>query len=124
MMHNKLEQDYLLEGIKLFNSKKFYAAHDSWEYLWTEYPLKDALFIQGLIQLSVAYFHITNLNLVGSKNLFNKSIPKLKKFSNSHRNINLEEIIDLAEKSLSKVTDIDKVNQFDWDLVPKIIIKK
>jgi len=124
MTKNKTEEDYLLDGIDLFNSRKFYAAHDSWEYLWTEYPLKDSLFIQGLIQLSVAYFHITNLNLTGSKNLFNKSLPKLKKFPISHRNINVEEIIILAEKSLNKVIDIDKVNQFDWSLVPQIKLKK
>tara|TARA_B000000477_G_scaffold83841_1_gene70910 strand:- start:333 stop:707 length:375 start_codon:yes stop_codon:yes gene_type:complete len=124
MTKNKTEEDYLIDGIDLFNSKKFYAAHDCWEYLWTEYPLKDSLFIQGLIQLSVAYFHITNLNLTGSKNLFNKSLPKLKKFPSSHRNINVEEIIILAEKSLNKVIDIDKVNQFDWSLVPQIKLKK
>ena len=124
MTKNKTEEDYLLDGIDLFNSRKFYAAHDSWEYLWTEYPLKDSLFIQGLIQLSVAYFHITNLNLIGSKNLFNKCLPKLKKFPNSHRNINVEEIIISAENSLNKVIDIDKVNQFDWSLVPQIKLKK
>ena len=124
MTKNKTEEDYLLDGIDLFNSRKFYAAHDSWEYLWTEYPLKDSLFIQGLIQLSVAYFHITNLNLTGSKNLFNKSLPKLKKFPSSHRNINVEEIIISAENSLNKVIDIDKVNQFDWSLVPQIKLKK
>ena len=124
MTKNKTEEDYLLDGIDLFNTRKFYAAHDSWEYLWTEYPLKDSLFIQGLIQLSVAYFHITNLNLTGSKNLFNKCLPKLKKFPNYHRNINVEEIIISAEISLNKVMDIDKVNQFDWSLVPQIKIKK
>ena len=65
-----------LKGIESFNNKKFYDAHELWEELWSEYALKDSLFIQGLIQLSVAFFHITNFNLIGSKNLFNKSLPK------------------------------------------------
>ena len=64
-----------MKGIDSFNNQKYYDAHEFWEKLWSEYPLKDALFIQGLIQASVAYFHITNLNLRGSKNLFNKSLP-------------------------------------------------
>lgn len=115
-----MEEIILFEGIEYFNKKKFYDAHESWELLWTEYPLKDALYIQGLIQLSVAYFHITNINLTGSKNLFNKCLPKLKKFPNRHRDLNNLEIIDNAERSLNKVNNIEKSSQFDWTLTPKI----
>tara|TARA_B100000427_G_scaffold223997_1_gene187696 strand:+ start:486 stop:860 length:375 start_codon:yes stop_codon:yes gene_type:complete len=110
-----------LKGIESFNNKKFYDAHELWEELWSEHALKDSLFIQGLIQLSVAFFHITNFNLIGSKNLFNKSLPKLEKFSSNHRNLNLSEIIESAKNCLDKVNSINKANDFDWDLTPKIV---
>ena len=116
-----MEDKLFIKGIALFNQKKFYDAHESWEELWSEYRLKDEIFIQGLIQLAVAYFHITNLNLKGSKNLFNKCLPKLQKFPTNHRNINLLKIIDSAEKSNKKVNSIKSVDEFDWDLAPKII---
>ena len=116
-----MEDKLFIKGIALFNQKKFYDAHESWEELWSEYRLKDEIFIQGLIQLAVAYFHITNLNLKGSKNLFNKCLPKLKKFPTNHRNINLLKIIDSAEKSNKKINSIKSVDEFDWDLAPKII---
>jgi len=124
MTDSNIEEIIFLKGIDSFNDKSFYDAHESWELLWTEYALQDALFVQGLIQLSVAFFHITNLNLIGSKNLFNKCLPKLKKFPSNHRDLNLSDIIDGAEESLKMVSSIDKVSQFDWELAPKIVIKK
>ena len=68
MLKNK-ELKLFKKGILFFNKKEFYSAHEKWEELWTEYKLKDPKFIQGLIQLSVAFFHITNSNLRGSKKL-------------------------------------------------------
>ena len=124
-MDDNLKSKLFIDGINLFNDKKFYEAHESWEELWTEFNLDDALLIQGLIQLSVAYFHITNINLKGSKNLFNKSLPKLEKFKlKNNRNINVQEIIDIAEIALQKVILIKNVNDFDWNMVPKIRINK
>ncbi len=120
-MQNHIEEKLFINGITLFNEKKFYDAHETWEELWSEYRLKDDLFIQGLIQLSVAFFHITNLNLKGSSNLFKKCLPKLKKFPTNHRNINLSEIIICAENSEKKVNSIKSVDEFDWELTPKII---
>ena len=120
-MQNNIKEKLFVDGITLFNEKKFYDAHETWEEEWSEYRLKDDLYIQGLIQLSVAFFHITNLNLKGSSNLFKKCLPKLKKFPINHRNINVSEIIICAENSEKKVNSIKKVDEFDWKLVPKII---
>ena len=124
MNNSNMEEIFFLRGIDSFNNKAFYDAHESWELLWTEYSLQDSLFIQGLIQLSVAFFHITNLNLAGSKSLFNKCLPKLKKFPSNHRDLNLASIVDNSEKSLVMINNINKPSQFDWSLTPKIIIKK
>ena len=120
-MQNDIKDKLFIKGIISFNKKNFYDAHESWEELWSEYRLKDDVFIQGLIQLAVAFFHITNLNLKGSRNLFNKCLPKLKKFPINHRNINLPQIIRCAENSNKKVNSIQSVDDFDWSLAPKII---
>ena len=121
ILQNDIKNKLFIKGIISFNEKNFYDAHESWEELWSEYRLKDDIFIQGLIQLAVAFFHITNLNLKGSRNLFNKCLPKLKKFPANHRNINLLEIIDSAENSKKKVSSIKSADDFDWSLTPKII---
>tara|TARA_B100000700_G_C14480805_1_gene595060 strand:+ start:176 stop:547 length:372 start_codon:yes stop_codon:yes gene_type:complete len=122
MSDSRMIDILLSKGIDYFNEKNFYHAHEIWEELWTDYALKDALFIQGLIQLSVAFFHITNLNLKGSNNLFTKCLPKLKKFPSNHRGLNLAEIIDCAEKSKIQVESISKSNEFNWESAPRIIV--
>ncbi len=124
-MQNNLsiEQQLFLEGVNKFNNGEYYDAHEIWEELWSEYVLKDSLFIQGLIQVSVAYFHITNLNLRGSKSLFSKSLPKLKKFSSNHRNFNVKQFIIDIEKSKENVVSIEKSKDFNWKLAPKINIE-
>tara|TARA_B100001250_G_scaffold155769_1_gene133887 strand:+ start:3537 stop:3905 length:369 start_codon:yes stop_codon:yes gene_type:complete len=68
------------KGIRSFNNKKFYDAHEYWEELWLEYKLKDAKFIQGLIQLAVSYFHYFNDNLKGARSMLAKSQLKFKDY--------------------------------------------
>ena len=114
------QESLFKKGVNSFNSQKYYDAHEFWEKLWSDYPLKDALFIQGLIQASVAYFHITNFNLKGSRSLFNKSLPKLKKFPFNHRSFDLRAFITGLEKSSDQVSVIEKTKDFNWDLVPRI----
>ena len=118
------QESLFKKGIDSFNSQRYYDAHEFWEELWSEHLLKDALFVQGLIQASVAYFHITNFNLKGSRNLFNKSLPKLKKFPSNHRNFNLIGFISELEKSKDQVSIIEKTKDFNWDLAPRIVLEK
>ena len=59
----KIKQELFISGLNAFNANKFYDAHEYWEDLWSDYRLKDPKFIQALIQLSVGYFHISNLNI-------------------------------------------------------------
>ena len=59
---NKIKRELFEKGLKAYNEREFYDAHEYWEDLWSDYVLPDAKFIQALIQLSVGYFHITNSN--------------------------------------------------------------
>ena len=116
-MDKKSEMDaYFLKGFNSFNEKKYYDAHEHWEYLWTNYYFKDRLLVQGLIQVSVGYFHITNLNLKGAKGLFNKCLPKLEKYQYSNERIrNLVDLITVVKKAKKCVEEIESPQNFNWD---------
>ena len=98
----------------------FYDAHEYLEELWSEYHLKDRLFVQGLIQLAVAYYHITNQNIKGARSLFNKCLSKLNQFPDNHRNLNMDEVILYAENALNNLDNITDCKDFDWKHVPVI----
>jgi len=111
------EMDLLFDkGIVAFNNKNFYDAHEYWEDLWTKYYFKDRLLIQGLIQVSVGYFHVTNLNLKGAKGLFSKCLPKLEKFLLSNNRIsNINELIIIINKAKLCVENIENIKDFNWE---------
>ena len=67
-------KEKLSSGILKFNNKEYYDSHEYFEDLWINYTLEDRFFIQALIQLAVAYFHISNQNKNGAIGLFKKCI--------------------------------------------------
>ena len=106
-------------GVEYFNNKNYYGAHDCFEEIWTNYKINDRLFVQGLIQLSVAYFHISNINKRGAMGLFKKSIKKLELYKDKEIIIqNINAIIDAANKSYELVNKIDDIKLFNWGLAP------
>ena len=42
----------------MFNSRKFWDAHEAWEGIWQRHPEDARFFIQGLIQLAAAYHQL------------------------------------------------------------------
>jgi hypothetical protein len=53
-----VEQQELLRGIVLFNTHKFWEAHEVWEGIWQNHPEDGRFFIQALIQLAAAYHQL------------------------------------------------------------------
>ena len=115
MTDNDKKQSLFLQGVDLFNKKDFYDAHEYWEELWLEYHLDDKKFIQALIQLTVAYYHLSTGNTKGALSLFNKSLDKMKLFSPSNRGIDVKQIIDSIYKSINMINSDEK---FNWNIVP------
>jgi len=112
------------KGVHYFNIKDYYEAHEYFEEMWTDYQLEDKLFIQSLIQLSVAYFHISNSNRNGALGLFKKSLDKLNKYlDTSQAIININDVIKSAEISYKNVIEIDDIDSFDWSLAPTLEIE-
>ena len=122
---NSCVENIFKRGVKHFNNHEYYAAHECFEEIWTDHKIKDRVFVQSLIQLSVAYFHITNLNKNGAISLFKKSIKKLDKYLNRKTEIdNIGNVVIAAKMSLDNVIKISDMNLFNWNLAPKLEIKK
>ena len=106
-------------GLKLFNDKNFYDAHEKWEDLWSDYYLKDRLFIQGLIQLSVSFVHLKNNNMNGAKSLLNKCKQKLEGLD-FQRGIDVKKLLISIEKVQDNYDHINSSEDFNWNLVPRL----
>ncbi len=112
----------LIEGIEAFNKGKYYDAHEFWEDIWTDFHIPDKLFIQGLIQYTVGFFHIQNDNLRGAKNMFKKCRPKIEKFIENDRKIDTESIIISLDNAESQLIKINHAKEFNFKLINKIYL--
>jgi len=59
-----------LAGVRYFNQRDFFEAHESWEELWVDYQGPLRRFYQGLIQVAVCLHHFGNGNMHGTRKLY------------------------------------------------------
>jgi predicted metal-dependent hydrolase len=64
-------------GILLFNSGAFFDAHEVWEDVWREADGLKKKFLQGLIQVAVAFHHYSNGNVAGARSLLERGCKNL-----------------------------------------------
>lgn len=60
-------------GIRQFNAREFYDAHEVWEDVWRESHGMEKRFLQGLIQAAVALHHHSTGNVVGACSLVERA---------------------------------------------------
>jgi uncharacterized protein len=93
----------LRQGVEEFNRAYFFEAHETLEDLWrgTSGPLR--LFYQGLIQLAVALYHLSNGNRRGALNLLSKGLDKLTVFQPACQSIDVDALCHEARVWLDRV---------------------
>ena len=118
-MSDASEMRILFEkGLNKYEKGDYFEAHEAWEDLWSDYNFPDRKFIQGLIQLSVSFVHLSNGNMIGARNLLKKCQQKFSDYNGIHRKININELKFAIEAVSLTYDNIEKSSEFDWDLVP------
>ena len=120
MNDEKKKKELFLEGLRQYKLMDYYESHEVWEELWSDYYLEDKKFIQGLIQLSVSFVHLSNGNMIGANNLLKKSKGKFIQFSGRQRGIDINILLNQIEKVELEYKNLKNPDNFQWDLVPKL----
>lgn len=95
----------LERGIKEFNAEQFYACHDTLEAVWMAAEHAEKPFYQGILQISVAFYHLGNLNWRGGAILLGEGINRLRKFEPTHEGVDVEVLVDEAVEWLTLVQE-------------------
>jgi hypothetical protein len=107
------EQEEFSKGVLLFNERRFWNAHESWENVWKHHVEDERLFLQGLIQLAAAYHHLTvKRNLHGLRRNFEKSSEKLSVFTPVFMGIRIFPLLRAIEDGIRE-TDQLGTNVFE-----------
>jgi len=80
----------IAEGVRLFNSQRFFDAHEALEALWLAEEGEKKLFLHGLIQVAAAFHHQQDGNGKGFRSLLEKGTAKLTRNMQASQGINAD----------------------------------
>ena len=107
-----------LEGIRLFNTGRYFDAHEIWEEIWLRSSGDAKLFYQTLIQAAVGLHHYGRGNMRGARGMHRNVLEKLERLPGIFMSL------DLREFKLQFVTffaDIDTAEAPASDRQPPVI---
>ena len=70
----------LAAGLACFRNQDFFEAHEHWEDVWNRLVDPEKLFLQALIQVTVAMHHYQHANRAGALSLLRRSLRKLEQY--------------------------------------------
>ena len=106
-------QDSLYIALNLFNDHKWYEAHDAFEEIWNSVDGDERQVIQGILQVSVAQFHLSKGNLNGATILLGEGLGRIKTRTKINLGIDLESFCRSLEDLLRKLQYKDTLNEND-----------
>lgn len=104
-----------IEGMKLFNEKKFFDAHEELEIAWNEEKGKVRQLYQGILQMAVTYLHITRGNYDGAVKVYMRSMRWLKDWPAVCRGIQVGQLREDAEVVMKEVERLGRGNLEKFD---------
>jgi uncharacterized protein len=104
------------QGLDQFNQGEFYACHDTLEAIWIPCVGPEKPLYQGIIQIAVAIYHLSNLNWRGTVILMGEGLNRLRDYPDVYEGLDLgqfrQEVADILETLQS--LGADRVADFAW----------
>src|SRR6202042_3887078 len=97
-MKSSEKEEKFERGLRHFNAREFFEAHEVWEEVWLTEGEPEKTFLQGIIQIAAAFHHYRRGNTDGAETLLAAGIVKLSRFPKVHRGLNIEELRSSAKQ--------------------------
>ena len=81
------------KGVLLFNHRLFFEVHEVLEAQWIQEVDPERRFLQGLIQIAVAFYHLGNHNLGGAISLLDDGLDKIRPHAPAYLGLALSDFI-------------------------------
>jgi hypothetical protein len=104
----------LQRGIELFNSHRFWEAHEAWEEIWLEAKGNEKTFLQGLIQVAAAYHHISRGTNRGAIRLFAAGLSKLALTAVHFSEISVVEVVASAQQHRERLLNGERIGAAEY----------
>lgn len=106
--------DEFWQGVAQFNSGDYYTCHDTLEALWMDATEPQKTFYQGILQIAVGLYHLSNHNWRGAVILLGEGSNRLGYYQPDYAEINVEKLIAESRELLTalQVSGAENVGQF------------
>jgi predicted metal-dependent hydrolase len=96
----QLNNTEINSGVSLFNRAQFFDAHEVLEDVWRSIPRDGPralcrplrLHLQGMVQLAVAFHHVSTGNLVGARSVLERAMRNLNGADSSFPDLDLDRL--------------------------------
>lgn len=104
-------------AVEQFNQQDYYDCHDTLEALWIEAIAPDKTFYQGILQVAVALYHLSNQNWRGAVTLLGEGIHRLRPYQPEFASIDVEDFVQQSADLLSQLQQVgpEGVGSFSQD---------
>lgn len=102
------------QGVEQFNQREFYACHDTLEALWMESMEPQKRFYQGILQIAVGLYHLSNQNRRGAVMLMGEGIRRLDYYQPEYSGINVEKLMMQTSAILQQLQQADTETSSDF----------
>ncbi|MCC5896482.1 MAG: DUF309 domain-containing protein [Phormidium sp. BM_Day4_Bin.17] len=93
------------QGIEEFNRGEFYACHDTLEAIWLESVDPEKKFYQGILQIGVGFYHLSNHNWKGCLMLLGEGTNRLRSYRPEYGEIDVEGLFSEALEILQTLQE-------------------
>jgi uncharacterized protein len=94
------------QGVREFQQGQFYECHDTLEALWIEAREPNKTFFQGILQIAVACYHLSNNNWRGSVILLGEGIRRLVTYQPEYIGLDIEHLVNTSADLLEHLQRI------------------
>lgn len=91
-------------GIERFNHGDYWHAHEEWESIWLSDRGESRDFLQGLIQLAAAWYHVGKKNWRGATRLFVAALARLERYPAGYLGLDREAAVIAARDDLATLS--------------------
>jgi uncharacterized protein len=112
----------LIAGIAQFNARQFYECHETLEEIWLSERGQIRTLYQGILQVGVAFYHLSRQNFRGATSLFETGIAYLRPFVPKCMGVDVQKLVDDAIRAYAELLRLGKEHLADFDeaLIPRI----
>ncbi len=116
----------LCKAVQLFNHQLFFEVHEVLEDQWKLESGEVRLFLQGLIQIAVAFHHLGNRNFRGAIALLHDGLAKISPHQPTFLDIELANFVARLETCQQELQRLgpDRFQRFPLKLIPSLVLSQ